>query len=221
MPETSMWSSTPSRAERRLWPAANLALPLALSVALSLGLTSTVLASTGNSGAGTAAQQMPGNGSHPLLPGSRLQGQAMLRFFGLQVYHAHLWTRSDFRPEQLEQQPLVLELHYLRDFKGSAIAERSLQEMRRAGGIGEEQGQRWLAEMQRLFPDVKAGDRITGVHVPGSGARFYLNGRLLGAVEDDAFSRLFFGIWLSPRTSQPRMRETLLQSVAGASPRTP
>ena len=87
--------------------------------------------------------------------------------------------------------------------------------MRDLATIDEPTGARWLAAMKGLFPDVKAGDRITGVHVPGSGARFYLNSRLLGEVADDAFSRLFFGIWLSPKTSQPRMRETLIQGIGG------
>ena len=45
--------------------------------------------------------------------------------------------------------------------------------------------------------------------------------RRLGEIADDAFSRRFFGIWLSPKTSQPRMRASLLQSVASAAPRTP
>ena len=70
------------------------------------------------------------------------------------------------------------------------------------------------------LPTLLRGDRITGVHVPGSGARFYLNGKLLGEVADDAFSRLFFGIWLSPKTSQPRMRETLVKNIASVA-RTP
>ena len=34
--------------------------------------------------------------------------------------------------------------------------------------------------------------------------------RLLGEVTDEAFSARFFGIWLSPKTSQPRFRDTLL-----------
>jgi hypothetical protein len=71
--------------------------------------------------------------------------------------------------------------------------------------------------MARLFPDVQKGDRITGLHQPGQAARFYLNGRLLGDISDPAFSRRFFGIWLSPQTSQPRMREQLL-GLAGRTP---
>ena len=156
--------------------------------------------------------------NHPQLPGSRLQGEATLRFFGLRIYHARLWTLPDFRANQGADQPLVLELEYLRDLQGSAIAERSLQEMQRAGSIPQAQAQRWLADMQRIFPDVKAGDRISGQHLPGQGARFWHNGRLAGQIEDAAFARLFFGIWLAPTTSAPDMRQALL-GQADAEPR--
>ncbi len=148
------------------------------------------------------------------LPGSRLQGEATLRFFGLRVYHARLWTRPDFRPERFMEQPVVLELEYLRDLKGSAIAERSVQEMRRAGGFSEAQADRWLAEMRRIFPDVKNGDRLTGLYEPGIGARFWYNGQPAGAVADPDFGRLFFGIWLAPSTSEPAMRLALLGQTA-------
>lgn len=148
------------------------------------------------------------------LPGSRLQGEATLRFFGLRVYHARLWTLPDFRPERFLEQPVVLELDYLRDLKGGAIAERSVQEMRRAGGFSETQAERWLAEMRRIFPDVKNGDRLTGLHEPGVGARFWHNGQPAGSVTDPAFGRLFFGIWLAPSTSEPAMRLALLGQTA-------
>jgi len=155
--------------------------------------------------------------AHPQLAGSRLQGEATLRYFGLRVYHARLWTLPEFRGNPLAEQPLVLELEYLRDLKGSAIAERSLQEMRRAGPIPEAQAQRWLAEMQRIFPDVKAGDRISGQLLPGQAARFWHNGSPAGQIDDALFARLFFGIWLAPTTSEPDMRQALL-GQAGRGP---
>jgi len=148
--------------------------------------------------------------AHPQLPGSRLQGEATLRYFGLRVYHARLWTLPDFRASQPADQPLVLELEYLRNLKGNAIADRSLQEMQRAGSIPEAQAQRWLAEMQRLFPDVQSGDRVSGLLLPGQGARFWLNQKLLGQIDDPQFARLFFGIWLAPATSEPDLRTALL-----------
>ena len=82
--------------------------------------------------------------------------------------------------------------------------------MQRQAEIATDTGARWLDAMMRLFPDVRAGDRITGVHRPGTGARFFVNGRLQGELPDADFARLFFGIWLSPRTSEPALREALL-----------
>lgn len=181
-----MWCST-------RWPAEAIR-SLARGLALTLGL---VLA---------AGQAL----AHPELPGSRLQGEATLRYFGLRIYHARLWTLPDYRVSQPVDQPLVLELEYLRELKGPLIAERSLKEMRRGAQITDAQAERWLAEMQRIFPDVKAGDRISGQHLPGRGARFWHNERLLGQIDDAAFARLFFGIWLAPSTSEPDMRLALL-----------
>jgi hypothetical protein len=68
--------------------------------------------------------------------------------------------------------------------------------------------------MQDAFPDVKEGDRITGIHLPTVGARFYFNGQLRATVKDVAFSQQFFGIWLSPTTSEPRLRTELLAAYA-------
>ena len=60
---------------------------------------------------------------------------------------------------------------------------------------------------------VKAGDRITGVYQPATGAVFWRNGSLLGEVRDPVFARQFFGIWLSPQTSEPQLRRALLASA--------
>ena len=144
------------------------------------------------------------------LPSARLLGSSRLRVFGFQVYDARLWSSVATGPDTWAQAPLALELQYLRKLDGPAIAERSLSEMRRQGDIATATAERWLAEMKRLFPDVTAGDRITGVQQPGVGARFFVNGKLAGEVRDAEFARWFFGIWLSARTSEPAMRDALL-----------
>ena len=156
-------------------------------------------------------------GAPGLLPGGRRQGQARLRFFGLSVYDAALWVEPGFEPASFERHRFVLELHYLRTLYGKAIAERSLKEMRGVGPISDAQAERWLAAMLQIFPDVKDGDHIAGLHLPGQGARFSLNDRPLGEVMEPEFARLFFGIWLSPGTSEPQMREQLI-AQAGRTP---
>ena len=146
------------------------------------------------------------------VPGARLQGSGRLRFLGLLVYDARLWAGSTPVGETWSSAPFALELVYGRTLQGKLISERSLTEMRRQGDIAPELAQRWLEQLQALVPDVQEGDRITGVNRPGQSARFFLNGKLRGEVADADFARVFFGIWLSPRTSEPALRSSLLGS---------
>ena len=148
------------------------------------------------------------------LPQSQFAGASTMKFLGLGIYDAKLWTAPGFKAERYADFPLVLELSYLRSLSGSAIAKRSLDEMRRAGSLDAAKEKRWLVAMQEAFPDVKSGDRITGVHTPGVGTRFWFNGQLKATIPDPEFSRLFFGIWLSSSTSEPRLRTELLARVS-------
>ena len=136
-----------------------------------------------------------------------------LRVWGFEVYDARLWTPRGFRHSQAMQQAFALELQYLRKLEGSAIASRSIDEMRRVGSFTDAQAQAWLAAMREVFPNVSTGDRITGVNLPGEGAEFWVNGQRVGIIKDVNFARLFFGIWLDERTSEPKMRAQLLQGL--------
>lgn len=142
-------------------------------------------------------------------PNAELRGRGMLRFLGMDIYEARLWTESAFTLASYAQHPFALELEYRRSLSGRLIAQRSVVEMRRQAEFLPQREAEWEARMQALFPDVKAGDRITGWFEPGVGARFVYNGRLLGEVRDPLFARLFFGIWLSPQTSEPQVRCSL------------
>ena len=139
-----------------------------------------------------------------------LRGQQRFRVWGFDVYDISLWTAPGFQAQQAETQVLALELLYLRDFQATDIAERSLKEMRRSGAILAEQEGRWMADMQRVLPNVRQGDRLLGLQRPGEAAVFWHNGRPRGEVRDGEFARRFFGIWLAPQTSEPDLRQTLL-----------
>ena len=150
------------------------------------------------------------------LSGVRLAGQGVLRFLGFEIYRARLWVPPGFDAGNYGAQPLALELTYHRDFSANAIAKRSLEEMRRVGSFTAEQATRWQQALQAALPDVKAGDRLLGIHQPGVGATFKMGGRVVGEVPDAEFSRLFFGIWLSPQTSEPGLRQQLLAATRTA-----
>ena len=144
------------------------------------------------------------------LPAGRLVGKGVLRFFGLRVYEARLWAAAGFPAEDYARHPFALELVYDRKLEGMAIAERSIAEMRRVGSFTEEQARQWLALMKQAFPDVQAQDRLLGLNDGQGEVRFFYNGRQTAQLRDAEYARLFFGIWLSPQTSAPAMRSSLL-----------
>lgn len=108
--------------------------------------------------------------------------------------------------------PFALELTYRRAISRDDLVEASLKEIRRLSpnGLDAELMARWESEMFQAFVDVRAGDRITGVYMPGEGARFYVGEHLRHVVSDVAFAKAFFSIWLDPRTRNPELRAQLL-----------
>ena len=144
-------------------------------------------------------------------------GQGTLHFWGMDIYRARLWVSPGFAASDYAALPLALELTYARPFSAEAIAKRSISEMRRIGTVGAAQATRWQQSLQAALPDVQPGDRMIGLYHPTTGTSFELSGRTVGTVADPAFARLFFGIWLSPQTSEPKLRAELLGTIAQAS----
>ena len=144
-------------------------------------------------------------------PTLALTGESKLTFFGLEIYKASLWRNANFVADNYAQHEFALDLNYLRNFQGKDIAKRSIEEMRRQSKLDENLLQNWELQMQKVFPNVQAGDSITGFHLPGKGAKFWHNGKLRGEINDTEFAKYFFGIWLSKQTSEPKMRLALLE----------
>lgn len=146
------------------------------------------------------------------LPQAQIVGSGELRLFGFRIYSARLWSVQ--RP-LAEDAPFALELTYHREISREQLVEASEREIRRLLGtqVSEQQLASWQAHMQQAFVDVRPGAQITGVYLPGSGARFYAGTRLQHTVEDAQFARAFFAIWLDPRTRNPQLRAQLLGST--------
>ena len=106
---------------------------------------------------------------------ARPAGSGRLTWFGLHVYDARLFVpAAGFDARRYAEQPFALELTYARRLQGRAIAERSDAEIAKLGIGTEAQRARWRQAMVALFPDVQAGQRLAGVHVPGTGHRVLL-----------------------------------------------
>jgi hypothetical protein len=148
-----------------------------------------------------------------LVPQAQSVGQGLFRYMFWRVYEAELLAPAgQWRDPQGYDSPFALQLTYLRDLSGAAIAERSVEEMREQGFSDEAKLAIWLDYMTALFPDVSKGTRLIGVHVPGVGAHFFQADAYLGEVPDAQFSRKFFDIWLSENTTAPGLRRLLLGS---------
>jgi hypothetical protein len=137
----------------------------------------------------------------------RMIGQGEMRWFGFQLYDARLWAPP---AGWSVDGAYALELRYARDIPSRRLVQASIDEMQRLGGADAEQLGRWRAALERVFPDVRPGEVIVGVHRPQAGAEFYHQGRLTGRIDDPDFARAFFAIWLDPRTREPALRVRLL-----------
>lgn len=151
------------------------------------------------------------NPLQPHLNAPRLVGQGKFSYWGFDVYVASLWSdASVLRADQWHTQRLALELNYLRDFEGKAIAKRSIDEMQQQSPLPPERARAWASTLEALFPDVRKGQRLTGIYVPGNSAHFLFNDKPLGSIADAELAQRFFAIWLAPNTSAPALRQQLL-----------
>lgn len=179
-------------------------------------------ASTMLSAAQQAAAQAPANATGAAkLPGElgafgpaaawQMQGTGALRFFGFKAYDANLWSTGAAKTNPLADKSLfALEIVYNTGIKGEEIVNVSLIEMARLKKPSDAQIKSWAAEMQRTFPNVVSGDRLTGVYLPKVGTRFFLNSRLIAEINDPAFGEAFFAIWLDEGTKRADLRRALL-----------
>lgn len=148
------------------------------------------------------------------LPGARLLGEGLFRWFGLQIYTARLWSGA---PGTFDAtQPFALELTYHRSIRREQFVESSVGELQRLQPADSPVRPiaQWRTLMQGAFTDVAAGDQLTGLYLGARGCRFYSRTALLADIGDAAFASAFFDIWLNPRTHDAQLRRQLLGEAA-------
>ena len=137
-------------------------------------------------------------------------GKGRLTWLGFGIYEAGLWT-PDGRFEDFEPgQPVALSLSYQRGFSRAQLIEITTGEWSRLGLASEAQREAWSRMLEGLWKDVRKGDNMTAVVVPGSETRFYDATGLVGRVEDPAFGPAYLRIWLDQRSAVADLRVALL-----------
>jgi hypothetical protein len=137
-------------------------------------------------------------------------GGGELKWLGLPIYDASLWTSTGRYTGIGEGGTVALSLWYQRAFKREELLGITETAWRRLGQTETTQRERWLAELRRAWSDVTPGQNVTTVVVPGGPTRFYDQRGRFAQVDDPAFGPAFLAIWLDPRSVVRDLRRQLL-----------
>jgi hypothetical protein len=123
------------------------------------------------------------------------------------AYDTELWTDA---PQWSMNVPFALTLRYHIGFSSSYLVNRSLREMKGVDPkLSDADIERYRKAMA-FFAPASSGDKMTMLYQPGQPVRFFKNGAPTGEVNEPGFAQDFFGVWLSPATSEPDLRKSLL-----------
>lgn len=144
------------------------------------------------------------------IPQAQKVGEGRMSVMFWDVYDATLYAPQG---TWQEKEPFALQLSYLRNLEGKKIADRSVEEIRAQGFKDEVKLATWHAQMRKIFPDVDDGITLTGVNTKIGETVFYMDNIEIGRIKDPEFSKAFFNIWLSEKTSAPDLRRKLLGAI--------
>ena len=138
-----------------------------------------------------------------------LVGEANLNFFFWPVYEEKLFsnTKSFSYPESV---PFMLELKYRRIFSSQHLYEETLRQWEAMDITPEES---WLGFLEEIFPDVTKNDVISMYVSSDWHCAFYLNGQVIGSLNELNFSKAFSAIWLSEKSTRPEFRNKLMERI--------
>lgn len=142
------------------------------------------------------------------LPGAEKTGEASYHLLGIHLFDAETYAADgDFSWNR----PFALTLNYRRGARQSTLINRSISEMTQRGAGNAQSLAPLRVQLERCFPDIARGDRVTGVSTGANTATFYYNGAERCDVQWPGFRRAFFGIWLDGRDGPARTMSARLR----------
>lgn len=138
-------------------------------------------------------------------------GMAEFSYLFWDVYDSYLFNHSgtiDSNYNWYEQAPLVLEIRYKRDIKADDLIDSTIEQWQHLN-LEAAQYESYVPWLRKIWPDLKDGDRLALLVQDGQSIFFY-NKQEIARQSDPYFARIFLDIWLSPDTSEPKLRKKLL-----------
>lgn len=133
-------------------------------------------------------------------------GEGTYRKLGFRVYDASLWAPQSTWDAG---KPYALQLCYTRDLSKETLIDTVMDDIGEQKIADETTLAKWKAVLDTSLSDVKDGDALVGVTVPGKKTLLLHNGVAIVTIEDQAFSNAFFSIWLGKNADED-LRSKLL-----------
>lgn len=142
-----------------------------------------------------------------------LRGYAILNYMlVIKAYAGALYTESGVPASAvLGDTPRILELHYFHNISAEDFKASTIEMIKRNttppefSALGDR-----LNTFNGFYRSVKPGDRYRAEYIPKKGTTLYLNGKNLGTVDGNDFSRAFFAIWIGKNPIDKKFRDRLL-----------
>lgn len=136
----------------------------------------------------------------------KMVGEAQFSVLFWDIYYSRLYTPTG--TFETVSTDTVFEIKYQRDISQVDLIDRTIEQWQHLD-FPAAKYQAFVPKLAELWPDIKKGDTLA-LLVDQQSSYFYFNDQYLGKIEGELFAPLFLAIWISPKTSQPRLRQQLI-----------
>ncbi|WP_299927075.1 hypothetical protein [uncultured Pelagimonas sp.] len=137
------------------------------------------------------------------LPGAEIRGQASLRYLGVKIYDAKLFTKGGSALDW--SQDFALELTYKRNLSQYDLVEATLREMSRMGNA-----MPIRTQLETCYQAVAPGDRYLAISSGPDQLRFWRNDRAACTLSQKGIKTKFMEIFLGDNSRSRRFSRALL-----------
>ncbi|MFL0804103.1 MAG: chalcone isomerase family protein [Agarilytica sp.] len=134
-----------------------------------------------------------------------------MKFAIWDIYKARLYSESTTFDQSKEY---ALELIYFKKIKKSRLVKETQTQLKGLEFDQHPNYPEWIKNLDDIWQDVTKHDAITLRVKSDKTSEFYFNNTFIGRIDDPDFSLAFSSIWLSPKTSRPKLRNKLLNQTA-------
>jgi hypothetical protein len=134
-------------------------------------------------------------------------GSAQFSVLFWDIYNSHLFTKSG-RYEENSDQDVIFKIEYLKDITAKELIKRTVEQWQHLK-YKKSDYEAFIPRLKSLWPNISAGDSLT-LYRNNQSTEFYFNNMNIGVIDNEEFYKLFLAIWLSPDTSEPELRQSLI-----------